>query len=341
MPTTPLLALRNLGREPHSIAVHSLRRRLAGATLLGAVCSCSQLTGLSNLYVLGEDASAADGGADALVTPGPPTSDASRTPTDDSGPVSSVGDGGGELDAGAPEDTGAQDDTGVPPPECAATAGPALVRVGAFCVDATEVTNDQYAAFLAASPALSLAPSPACTYKTSFAPSSAIPSGKGTLPVVWVDWCDAYAFCGWAGKHLCGAIDGGSSSKANAANKLVDEWYVACSTDGANVYPYGGNVYEQGKCNDSEAKSTGHARRSRDVPGCVGGYTGIFDMNGNAYEWEDACDVSAGASDSCVIRGGSWNFSGASYGGCNTYFNDYVVERSNTYNDTGFRCCDR
>jgi formylglycine-generating enzyme required for sulfatase activity len=155
---------------------------------------------------------------------------------------------------------------------------------------------------------------------------------------VWVDWCDAYAFCSWAGKHLCGAIQGGSSSEANAANPQVDEWYVACSTDGANVYPYGGNTYVEGKCNDSEAKAG--LRAVATFPGCVGGYSGIFDMNGNVYEWEDACAVAVGASDSCVIRGGAFDFSGTGYGGCNTYFNDYTVERSDTYDDTGFRCCD-
>jgi formylglycine-generating enzyme required for sulfatase activity len=75
------------------------------------------------------------------------------------------------------------------------------------------------------------------------------------------------------------------------------------------------------------------------MSGCVGGSPGIFDINGNVYEWEDACDVSAGPSDACLIRGGSWNFSGATYGGCTTYFNDYSVLRSNTFNDTGIRCC--
>jgi formylglycine-generating enzyme required for sulfatase activity len=213
------------------------------------------------------------------------------------------------------------------------------VRVGSFCIDSTEVTNDQYATFLAATPALSLAPAPACSFKTSFTPSAGWPAPtKKQNPVVLVDWCDAYAYCAWAGKRLCGAIGGGPSAKASVADKNVDQWYAACSANGANVYPYGGNVYISGKCNDLESGSKGTAP-VESFAGCVGGYPGIFDMNGNAYEWEDACDVSTGASDSCVIRGGSWGFSGTTYGGCNTYFNDYVVKRSDNFNDTGFRCC--
>ncbi len=317
---------------------------LALGAVLCVLGACSQLTGLSDLnLVSGADTSGgADGAAgspgddatapsteDGAAAPSPDSAsnDAATMSTEDAGPPPAI-DAGGGTDAGSTH-----------PPACAAAGGPSLVKLDLFCIDSTEVTNEQYQSFLSASPALTLAPSPACSYKTSFAPSSPIPSGKGTEPVVWVDWCDAYAFCSWAGKHLCGAIQGGSSSVANAANPLVDEWYVACSMNGANVYPYGGSTYVEGKCNDSEAKTNG-LRNVGSFTGCVGGYPGIYDMNGNAYEWEDACAVSVGASDACVIRGGAFDFSGTGYGGCNTYFNDYTVERSNTYDDTGFRCCD-
>jgi formylglycine-generating enzyme required for sulfatase activity len=317
--------------------VRSVTKRLAGAALIGAACSCAQITGLSDLQVgdvagSGDDASTAGDSSPGGDSSGTDTSPPADGATSDTGPPPPVD---GSTDTGAHDASG--DST---PGPCVSSAGPALVAVGSFCVDSTEVTNDQYTQFLAASPPLSLAPAPACSYKASFTPSTAIPVGKGTNPVVFVDWCDAYAYCAWAGKHLCGAIGGGQSSKADAANKNVDEWYVACSADGANVFPYGGNTYVQGKCNDSEAKTNG-TRPVGSFTGCKGGYPGLVDMNGNAYEWEDACEVSAGASDGCLIRGGSWGFSGATYGGCNTYFNDYTVKRSDTYNDTGFRCCVR
>jgi len=315
--------------------VRSQSATLALGAVVTVLCACSQLTGLSDLELATATGTAGD--ADAGAAP-PGGEDATAPTTSDGSSSSPPADDAAGSDAAGVPGTG---DSGAPssPPACVATGGPSLVKLANFCIDSTEVTNDQYQSFLSASPALTLAPSPACSYKTSFAPSSAIPSGKGSEPVVWVDWCDAYAFCNWAGKHLCGAIQGGSSSEANAANPLVDEWYVACSMDGADVYPYGGSTYVAGKCNDSEAK-TGSLRGVGTFPGCVGGYPGIYDMNGNAYEWEDACAVAVGASDSCVIRGGAFDFSGTGYGGCNTYFNDYTVERSDTYDDTGFRCCD-
>jgi sulfatase modifying factor 1 len=336
--------LRFAGVKPQWEAVRFV---LVCALLAGTCWSCAQFTGLADLSLTSQAASedggspnspgVSDGGGGTVLDATAPVQDDASAVPDGAAPPSTDSAGPG-ADSAAP---GADAGTSTPPGPCTADAGPALVAVGSFCVDATEVTNAEYASFLAANPSTSLAPSPACSYKTSFTPSQGWPAAsKGTSPVVYVDWCDAYAYCAWAGQHLCGAIGGGPSSKANAANKDVDEWYVACSTAGANVYPYGGNAYVQGKCNDSESGTNG-TRPVASFPGCEGGYSGIFDMNGNAYEWEDACDVAAGASDSCVIRGGSWLFSGASYGGCNTYFNDYVVKRSDTYNDTGFRCCTR
>jgi formylglycine-generating enzyme required for sulfatase activity len=239
----------------------------------------------------------------------------------------------------APVTTPDGGDAAIPTGPCSGDAGPKSVRVGSFCIDSTEVTNAEYATFLAANPPVSLGGS-ACAFKPNFTPAQGWPvaAAKTSFPVVYVDWCDAYAYCAWAGKRLCGAIGGGASARASVANKAVDEWYAACSMNGADVFPYGSQTYVSGKCNDLEGAANS-LRAVGSLTGCQGGYPGIFDMNGNAWEWEDACDVNAGASDACLIRGGSFLFSGASYGGCPTYFNDYVIKRSDTYNDTGFRCC--
>src|SRR5262249_6416251 len=83
---------------------------------------------------------------------------------------------------------------------------------GTFCIDATEVTNGAYKAFLAASPDPSAQPA-FCGWNTDYSPSSFY--GPDDHPVVYVDWCDAYAYCEAAGKRLCGAIGGGAVATAN------------------------------------------------------------------------------------------------------------------------------
>ena len=319
-----------------------------------ASAGCARLSGLADLEIdecmnqvcdpstTAGDASVRDAAEDGA--PGPTVDGASdaRVGNDAGGD----NDAGGGNDAGGSNDSGGSDasaDVGVDAPvgACSGTAGPAMVRAGAFCIDSTEVTNKNYADFLAAKGQdLSTLPA-SCAFKATLAPSSSWPANptKTNDPVVYVDWCDAYAYCAYAGKRLCGAIAGGPSALASLADRNVDAWYAACAGATSNLYPYGPK-YVTGKCNDYEGKANG-TRAVGSYTGCQGGYAGIFDMSGNAFEWEDACAASVGPSDSCIIRGGSWWFSGAQYGACSAYFNDYATKRSDAFNDTGFRCCSK
>ena len=49
------------------------------------------------------------------------------------------------------------------------------------------------------------------------------------------------------------------------------------------------------------------------LAGCQGGFPGVFDMSGNAAEWEDSCGRAAAdastAKDPCILRGGSYQHS--------------------------------
>jgi hypothetical protein len=97
---------------------------------------------------------------------------------------------------------------------------------GRYCIDSTEVTNAHYAAFLAMSPT----------------PSSGWPApvDQGRHPVTFVDWCDAFAFCRWAGKRLCGKIGDGANAPADLANAAKSQWFNACTAGGTKAYPLPG-----------------------------------------------------------------------------------------------------
>jgi len=106
-----------------------------------------------------------------------------------------------DAEAGAPRGDGAQPDGNSTAHRCPSGHGPVMVRVGTFCIDSTEVTSEQYNDFLLAGPA-ALAPQPAeCSWNVSYLPGGGwvFDPSQPTLPIANVDWCDAYAFCRWAG----------------------------------------------------------------------------------------------------------------------------------------------
>jgi formylglycine-generating enzyme required for sulfatase activity len=218
---------------------------------------------------------------------------------------------------------------------CAGTGGPPGVRVGTYCVDATEVTNKQYAAFLASQEAHMENQAAVCAWNTTYVPTHDWPAatGRDNMPVGWVDWCDAYAFCKWAGKRMCGKIGGGSIGFGDFDTPNLSQWYRACSKNGALHYPYGQNL-DTNACNINQA-GINHAVNVKELPGCEGGYPGLFDMVGNVEEWEDACTGSTGPNDTCRSRGLSYIF-GTADKGCEL---DDADTRNATFPDLGIRCC--
>lgn len=216
-----------------------------------------------------------------------------------------------------------------------------MVDIGTFCIDSTEVTNAQYAVFLADNyPLQSSSGDPqTCIWNDSYEPSSSWPaaSGQENHPVVYVDWCDAKAFCKWSGKRLCGRFLGGSNPYTDHANAGESMWYRACSAYGAREYPYG-NTFEASTCNGVDF-GAGASVEVASLAGCEGGYPGLFDMSGNVWEWEDSCNDLGGGNaeqDDCRLRGGSYWFNGASDLRCANGNGNY----RNAKNDiVGFRCC--
>jgi formylglycine-generating enzyme required for sulfatase activity len=224
--------------------------------------------------------------------------------------------------------------------ECPGDGGPSMVDAEGFCIDTTEVTVAQYRAFLEATQGNTSGQPAVCAWNGSYLPQLGWPpdAGSEALPVVGVDWCDALAFCAWAGKRLCGAIGGGEvfNTPERKTNPTVDQWYHACS-HGFRLYPYG-DMYEPDWCNTSDLDAGGRVAVGS-LRKCVGGHDGLFDMVGNVDEWEDSCDSDGGRTDHCQVRGGSFRAATAVGSVATCTFLGTAVERQSTWPDLGIRCC--
>jgi formylglycine-generating enzyme required for sulfatase activity len=219
---------------------------------------------------------------------------------------------------------------------CPRRSGPALVKVstpsGAYCIDATEVTNAQYTQLIASgfTPA---SPPAGCEQSTGSTPVDhwPPPPGYDQFPVVEVTWCQAYAYCAWAGKRLCGQIGGGSLAEVNAADPSLSQWFNVCSDRGALQYPYG-NTFDQNACGGQAAQSS--IAEVGTHAGCVGGLPGIDDMSGNVWEWTDTCQNTR-PNGFCHAVGGAFDSTDTELQ-CTSYRN--WVRTSGAAN-IGFRCC--
>jgi formylglycine-generating enzyme required for sulfatase activity len=242
-------------------------------------------------------------------------------------------------------------------PKCPGTAGPSMVRVPApdgstYCIDSTEVTNLQYFEFLQAKRSTdggtdTSGQASSCSWNTRYDPGNCSggydPYARPDYPIGCVDWCDADAYCKWAGKRLCGKIGGGSTSFSEYADATKSEWFNACSAGGTMSYPYG-NTYNGAACVGADYDGT-NGYQSSDVPQPVGSATqchgaappldGVHDLGGNVWEWEDSCQGTTGGGDQCRLGGGSY-VSVVAYLGCGY---DYYGSREDQYEMIGFRCC--
>ena len=266
--------------------------------------------------------------------------------TDDpSGPA-----GAGGTDGGPSSTSTSTGSSGGDVP-CGQRPGPAMIFIPpgtmggtvGYCIDSTEVTMGHYNGWVEGTPAPKVEEQPPyCAWNADYMPNLSgnqcavapfDPVGKALYPVTCVDWCDAAAYCAWAGKHLCGGIGGDDYTPADVANATVSEWFRACSRAGEKTYPYGDD-FDAVSC--AEPGSEGGTVSVTAKPKCKGGYPGLFGMSGNAWEWENLCEAWDGDLDRCFHRGGSfWEASGELR--CDTASD---LHRRNSYNtNIGFRCC--
>jgi formylglycine-generating enzyme len=259
------------------------------------------------------------------------------------GPTTEVCDGKADEDCSGRIDNGCPCPTNLPGPQM-------KLLPEDYCIDTTEVTRDQYQTWLNTGP--SFPTDSTCSYVTSYTPYSDWPPNaggvnRGNHPVLGVDWCQAREYCKAAGKHLCGAIGGGSLSLDDYNNATKGQWYNACSAHGANQYTYG-NTFSQTACNIAKNATPAPTWAGGSVATCqspVSAYAGVYDMNGNALEWEDSCG-DATPTANCRVHGGSWgsalpngtqNFVDCTL---NAYLDGYFGRKTaDMY--LGFRCCYR
>ena len=222
---------------------------------------------------------------------------------------------------------------------------------GTYCIDRSEVTNAMYAVFLDAAASVGNQGT-VCAWNTTFVPQTSAscdplpydPINRTNTPVACIDWCDAKAFCEWAGKRLCGAVRGGAVPLASFDDPDTDEWFHACSHGGETRLPYG-NAYDGSYCAGLDYGVTRPVNVAT-LANCQGGYDGVWDMSGNVSEWANSCSASSGASDSCAHRGGSWyDLKGGAPLYCNSSLpNDTtpmpeILRRDTRDIHVGFRCC--
>jgi sulfatase modifying factor 1 len=182
-----------------------------------------------------------------------------------------------------------------------------------YAIDAYEATNADYARFLAAGVDPAIEPA-VCAFNKTFVPSQSWPAtaGNATRPVEGVNWCDAYAFCAWSGKRLCGSIaDGGVVSSVYQLNSDQAEWFRACTgarggtgPGGFQTFPYADH-FDASACNGASYDAGGTIAVGQ-AAGCLGGIAGLYDMSGNVSEWENSCVEEDGGPGRCSWRGGSY-----------------------------------
>jgi formylglycine-generating enzyme len=230
---------------------------------------------------------------------------------------------------------------GHPPDKLACATGlpgAALVRVQTsdgtvYCMDQREVSWGEYKAFLAVKSGDTSGQPSECSWNATYEPQYCDPLDDTCMGVKYdrcpaesqptsdraaadcLDFCDALAYCRWAGKRLCGRVGGeakwglvdvadvSTTAEKESLSKLAGttamELIHACTQGGTTAYPYG-NVYDAARCTDDLLDIADLS--SKTCHGSVPPFNQIYDVTASVEEWQNLCTMSPELS--CLSGGG-------------------------------------
>jgi len=228
-----------------------------------------------------------------------------------------------------------------------------------YCIDDREVTYGEYKKFVDAKGSDFSGQPPECEWNKDYNPNSkyytlyedvgpmrcgpSLDEAEPGYPLRCVDFCDAWAYCAWSGKRLCG-LRGAKPGKVTVvprnsedleygsfrvAATTENEWFNVCSQGGTSEYPYG-NEYVASTCPGAnisyEAADTSRSQCSGVEPP----YDRVYNMSGGVEEWVNICDL-----DGCVYHAGPAVDPYAS--SCAGGFGASTI--GNSWSEGGIRCC--
>jgi formylglycine-generating enzyme required for sulfatase activity len=216
------------------------------------------------------------------------------------------------------------------------------VMLSAYYIDKYEVSNEQYAKFLADVKEKGDAawrhpdqPKTKKDHTPSYWDHPELGIAKADHPVVGVDWFDAYAYAQWAGKRL----------------PTEAEWERAARGTDECTYPWGNQPPEERLTSRANFFGSSYAADGYQYTAPVTAFkewaspVGCLNMAGNAAEWcadwngpltrERAANPKGPETGTVrVVRGGSWNL-GAAHIRC---YSRSAMAPSHHDISVGFRC---
>jgi len=124
--------------------------------------------------------------------------------------------------------------------------------------------------------------------------------GRGRRPVINVTWDDANAYAGWLGAQL-GRV---------CRLPTETEWEHAARAGTTTAF-WWGETPERNRANCRDCLGEKPPYGTSPAASFAANPWGLFDMNGNVWEWTASCGTTGAEGQPCrdrVIKGGSWYY---------------------------------